>query len=325
MIRNFLISLALACFAIVAGFLSVVYLKTFLDDYFNREQVQVPKLIGQDFNSAQRFISTFNGRLELKVEREMLSREFDKDTIIGQDPPAGSRVPQGKVIMVTVSTGARTQPIPELGGMRLRKARLTLSGHNLKLGHLSTIRSIEHPGVEEGTVLAQFPAPGRNVAKGETVDLLLAKEPGSREDILMPRLIHYMQDEARVKLRQIGIERFQVDEKLGGEHPPNSVIAQYPAAGRRLAKDQAVRITVSMGSAMPAYGGREIVTSFDMPPGLTQKRLTVKVTDEDGTREGYSAIHSPGEQVTIKITGRGTMKFEYFLDDDPVAVREEMY
>lgn len=325
MIRNILISLALACFATVSGFLSVVYLKTFLDDYFNREQVQVPKLIGQDLKSAQRFIDTFSGRLELKVEREMLSREFDKDTIIGQDPPAGSRVPQGKVIRVTVSTGARTQAIPELGGMRLRKARLTLSGHNLKLGHLSTIRAIENPGVEEGTVLGQFPSPGRNVAKGETVDLLLAREAGPREDILMPRLTYYLQDEARQKLRHIGVERFQVDEKLGSDQPPNMVIGQYPAAGRRLQKDEAVRITVSMGASLPAYAGREIVASFDMPPGLTQKRLTVKVTDDDGTRDGYSAIHSPGEQVTIKITGRGSMKFEYFLDDDPVAVREEMY
>jgi len=89
-------------------------------------------------------------------------------------PPAGTALAPGAGLIVVVSRGAPTIPIPDLLGMASADARTRLEMEGLQLGTVTRRRTSE---ASPGTVVAQTPAAGTLAAPGTVVDIIVARNP----------------------------------------------------------------------------------------------------------------------------------------------------
>lgn len=89
-------------------------------------------------------------------------------------PPAGTPLAPGAGLVVVVSRGAPTIPIPDLLGMASGDARTRLETEGLQLGTVTRRRTSE---ASPGTVVGQSPAAGTLAAPGTVVDIVVARSP----------------------------------------------------------------------------------------------------------------------------------------------------
>jgi serine/threonine-protein kinase len=320
MIRKLLVTLVLFVLILAAGFFSSLYLKRALDAYFNRRPVVVPDFVGKSLAAAIRLQRSQEGDLKLEIANEVESAAVPKDTVLSQEPPAGSVVNTGKTIALTVSKGTRMREVPEIVGLDVRKARLLLSEARLKVGKKAFLKS---PDRERGQVLAQAPEGKSMAGQGEPVDLLLSD--GRAEAEAMPRVTYLRIQEAREVLKQSQVARINVEEVVSPSVPPDLVLAQDPLPGLPVRSDGTCRLTVCKGNGLITNDQRKVWVQFDMPPGLTNKLLEVEVTDNVTTARVYSQMHPPGDQVRLEVTGQGSLLVKFYLDQNPVPVMEQKY
>jgi beta-lactam-binding protein with PASTA domain len=322
MIRKLLVTLVLFVLILSAGFFSSLYLKKALDSYFNRRTVVVPEFVGKSLSAAIRLQQTHEGNLKIQIASEVESASVPRDTVLTQDPPAGSIVNFEKTIFLTVSKGTRLREVPDVVGLDIRKARLLLSEARLKVGKKSYLKS---PDRERGVVIAQYPEGRAMAGQGETVDLVLSD--GRAEADMMPRVTYLKLSEAQAVLRDANVQKVNVEEVPAGTLPPDLVLAQDPPPGTPVRADGSCRLTVSKGAASGhlADTKRKVWVQFDMPPGLTNKLLEVEVTDNITTAKVYSQMHAPGDTVRLEVTGEGSLLVKFYLDQNPVPVMEQRY
>jgi serine/threonine-protein kinase len=134
-------------------------------------EVEVPNVIGQDYNSAQDALEL--KKLRCKYEFAA-STEYSLYQVMAMSPTAGSMVPAGTEITITVSTGAESQPeieVPDFTHMDIADARLKAqyAGVVLKVNPVA-----ENSSEPEGTVIRQNPVKGSKVIKGVEVEVVLS-------------------------------------------------------------------------------------------------------------------------------------------------------
>lgn len=89
-------------------------------------------------------------------------------------PPAGTALSPGAGLIVVVSRGAPTIPIPDLLGMSSADARTRLETEGLQLGTVTRRRTSDGT---PGTVIGQTPTAGTLAASGTVVDIVVARSP----------------------------------------------------------------------------------------------------------------------------------------------------
>lgn len=89
-------------------------------------------------------------------------------------PAAGTALSPGAGLILVVSRGAPTIPIPDLLGMASADARTRLEMDGLQLGTVTRRRTAE---ASPGTVVGQRPAAGTLAAPGTVIDIVVARSP----------------------------------------------------------------------------------------------------------------------------------------------------
>ncbi len=146
-----------------------------------RETATVPSLIGSSAGSAV---------------CELLSRGFSYERVerydsapagevIAQSRAAGSVLPKGETVMLTVSKGEKDRKIqvPPLSGLSLTEAKSLAEALGLRIG-MVTYR--EASGNDAEQVLTQFPLQGTRAAKGTEIALTIAKSPNEETEPCPP-------------------------------------------------------------------------------------------------------------------------------------------
>lgn len=113
----------------------------------------------------------------LEAQQLTASRVNEPDETIAQGnvtrttPDAGTTVAAGQQVTVYVSTGPDTATVPPLEGISETEARASLAASGLSVG---SIRRTADPALAAGTVVSSSIDSGSNVAKGTTVNLVVA-------------------------------------------------------------------------------------------------------------------------------------------------------
>lgn len=89
-------------------------------------------------------------------------------TVVGTHPVAGSTLPTGTAVDLSISAGPPPVPAPNLVGLSLKDARDRLSALGLRVGRIDL-----EPSGKEGTVLVQQPLPGAYMKRESPVDLTI--------------------------------------------------------------------------------------------------------------------------------------------------------
>lgn len=284
-----------------------------LDSYFRGDTLTTPDLTGLSVDDARRQLGT---SLVLEVARQTYDPKVPRGVIISQQPTPGIRVRQGKTLFLRVSKGADLQPVPEVVGMDLRKASITLRNVGLQVGAICQIRRPEAAG---NTVLEQTPPAAADLGRGGRVDLLVATGSKQRRGLL-PRVTGLDQETGRAVLKQVGVQRIHRIQQVRPDLPEGQVYDQVPPGGTFFEPETVVLLRV----AVPYPPARKhLELTYRIPPGLSERTLLLALEDEAGRRVVHRARHLPGEEVVLDVEGQGPVRVEYYLDD--LLVAEENY
>jgi eukaryotic-like serine/threonine-protein kinase len=134
-------------------------------------RIPVPDVANLDAGLAQSLVAAA-GLTVSRVE----SVQADKGTGLAMmtRPGAGTALAPGAGLILVVSRGAPTIPIPDLLGMASADARTRLELDGLQLGTVTRRRTAD---ASPGTVVAQQPAAGTLASPGTVVDIVVARSP----------------------------------------------------------------------------------------------------------------------------------------------------
>jgi beta-lactam-binding protein with PASTA domain len=159
--------------------------------------------------------------------------------VIGTDPPAGTELQAGSVVLVNVSSGPAPVRVPDLRGESRSAAEAALRNAGLEVGKLTHHVSSETPE----TVLSQSPRPGTSVRSGAKVSLTLAQATNL---VAVPGLVGLSQTQAAATLGSAGLTPKVVLEKTEQESQVGVVLKQSPSSGHRVRKGSEVKLSVGV-------------------------------------------------------------------------------
>jgi serine/threonine-protein kinase len=201
------------------------------------QEVEVPDLAHRSANEATALAADFG--LSIRVdELRRPDTTVPAGRVLGQEPPAGTRLRQQRSIRVWLSAGVRPATPPALVGETERAAQLRLGAAGFELAGISEIRSdAQAPDV----VVAQDPSP---TAVGERV-VLLVNRPEHGSGYVMPDIIGVSGDRATTMLRNQGFRVAVVASAPYPGVPAGVVLRQNPQAGFQLTPGEPISVEVS--------------------------------------------------------------------------------
>ena len=232
-------------------------------------EVKVPDLTNLTLSEASKQTSSLG--LVLSLENRFYSPNTPPGHVLAQSPSPGITVRREWPVRITESLGAQQVAIPDLIGQTERTATINIRRLGLELG---TVSHIAAPG-ESGVVIAQTPNPNATGVDSPRVSLLLAdpEQSESPEAFVMPSLTGLTLAGAAARAAAIGLHIASAEDLNLPTTPPataaqpataatttaptstepvahavssiGTVIAQTPAAGHRVVKGDAVRITLT--------------------------------------------------------------------------------
>ncbi|HEX8123512.1 MAG TPA: Stk1 family PASTA domain-containing Ser/Thr kinase [Solirubrobacteraceae bacterium] len=133
------------------------------------ERVKVPGVVDSEVDEARAQLERLG--LEVVVQREETD-DAEPDTVIGQTPEGGSEVEKGSTVTLTVAKEVEKVGVPGVGGLDQAAAAEKLSGAGLEVDIQEEPVDVRS---DDGKVLAQDPAAGRQVERGSRVTITVGK------------------------------------------------------------------------------------------------------------------------------------------------------
>ena len=202
-------------------------------------ETTVPNVVGKTLEEAQALLEQEG----FAVTTEEVDSDKEIGTVVRQAPKAGTQVGSGDTVTLFVSKGVTKVSVPDVTGSDISSARSRIASAGLTVGSVS--EDDGSSGQTPGTVVGQDPTGGTSVAKGSSVDLIVAARSGAS----VPDVTGSDQATARSKLESLG---FNVNSS-GAEstQPEGTVIDQDPQPGTSVPAGSTVTIIV----AYPSSGG----------------------------------------------------------------------
>ena len=200
-----------------------------------RPSLIVPDVVGLPAEKARAILK--DARLEMGREDTREAADAKPGTVLSQRPPAREKARKGQLIDLVVAT-APLVPVPNVQGRTIEQARAALKAASLALGTTAPEVTEE---ASPGTILAQKPEAGARVAKGASVDLVIA----TRATAEVPNVVGESLERARTLLAQAGFTVGRREVKPTEERPSGAVLSQKPAAGERVAKGQEINLVLA--------------------------------------------------------------------------------
>jgi beta-lactam-binding protein with PASTA domain/predicted Ser/Thr protein kinase len=195
--------------------------------------------------------------------------------------------------------------VPSLANLERAAAEQAITSAGLEVGTVTTEAST---AVAEGLVIRSSPAPGAQVQKGSTVDLLVS---GGPDTLSVPNVVGLDEDRARATLEQAkftSINSRQVDS-LEDE---GTVVAVSPEEGSQAAPSAPITLQISTGTVrLPDVSNRgedearRILTEAGFSAGQivnqNAERDDVPAGTVVGTEPGTGTAVGSGEEIVLLI------------------------
>ncbi|QFP78281.1 PASTA domain-containing protein [Deinococcus sp. AJ005] len=180
-------------------------------------------------------------------------------TIIRQDPPAGTNLPIGRLVTLTVNNPPSIE-VPKLEEQNLDQARSTLKDRSMVLGKVLKVDGTL-TNTPEGRIVSQLPEAGSPAQRGQPIQVMVSTGISGQETWL-PLLTGLTVDQAREYARVAGLVVTKVSEQPS-DKPPGSVLEQTPAPFVRV--DVGSPVTLSVAVARYSAPSRA-AGSLPLPP-----------------------------------------------------------
>ncbi|MEV4045196.1 beta-lactam-binding protein with PASTA domain/tRNA A-37 threonylcarbamoyl transferase component Bud32 [Streptomyces sp. SAI-195] len=223
------------------------------------DKVDVPVLVGQTQDDAEQLLT--NSDLKLGTVERKPCEDQKKGSVCSQDPEQGTSVDKESTVNLVVSTGAPKVAVDNVIGKNVDEATKQLEDKGFKVETKQTESS-----QDEGTVLSQDPDPGKELEKGSTVTLEVAK---AEEKATVPDVVGRSCDEAKAQMESSGLEATCTDQPTNDPNQVDKVISTTPAANQQV--DPGSKVTIVVGKAVEKKKVPEI--KLGTPLGQAQQTL----------------------------------------------------
>ncbi len=271
--------------ALIAGAAAAAY-------FLSRPQRRVvPVVAGEQLNVARTVIQ--NAGFTVAVINVQSPKPVD--TVIGEDPSAGTGADKGSTVTLSVSTGPGKQTIPSVLGLSQAAAKRQLTRAKLSVRTVARPSSQYPPGQATGT----DPPAGQTVTTGTEVTLFVSSgKPLTR----VPAVTSQNQAAAGAELTAAGFNVHSTTQ-TSSTTPPGNVISQTPAGGTNATPGSTVTIVVAAAPAtrtVPSVVGDTAAgaASALTGAGFMVARQTQDVTDK--AKGGIVLSQSPGADANAK-------------------------
>jgi beta-lactam-binding protein with PASTA domain len=153
------------------------------------QAITVPDMTG--LSEEEVMIITGSKNLRFEITDSIFFKELPKGTVARQNPKPGSKVKENRRIYLTMNAvNPEMVTMPAVTGVTLRQARSSLESYGLVLGKITYKPHLAVNLVLEQRYKNQVIDPGKMVAKGSDIELVLGKGL-SDETTELPDLIGY--------------------------------------------------------------------------------------------------------------------------------------
>jgi len=190
--------------------------------FWSTAEVTVPDVTGKQMTLARQILE--DKKLRVNVA-ETYNADVPAGQVVSQNPTAGSKVKEQRLVTIYVSKGGEEIEMPDLTGLSKSDAEAQLKKMGLKLGSVYEKYSNE----EAGTVIKQDPKAGTKISRGQTVDITVSKGKQSHK-VSVPDVTGVSLDAAKAALQSRGLRVGSVS-KQESRQAAGTVISQSPASG----------------------------------------------------------------------------------------------
>ncbi|MEU6403926.1 Stk1 family PASTA domain-containing Ser/Thr kinase [Streptomyces sp. NPDC046985] len=183
-----------------------------------------------------------------------------KGKVCSQDPAKGGSVKKGTVVNLVLSTGAPKVAVPSVLGLSLDDAKAKLQGDDYQFKVEPRYReSTEDPN----TVLEQSPVNGKEVQKGSTITLVVAK---AAEKATVPQVTGADCNSAKQQMQANNLVGECTDVDNSDPNQAGKVLQTVPGPGQQV--DKGSKVTIQVGKQVQPPTPQKTPV-----PGVRGKRL----------------------------------------------------
>jgi serine/threonine-protein kinase len=201
--------------------------------------VAVPSFVDQTKDQAQTMATNADLKLAF-TEKPCENTETGK--VCSQNPTAGNEVDKGSTVTLVVSTGAPKVSVPNVIDLSLDDAKSKLEGDDYQFDVKTETRESSR---DPGTVLEQNPASGKEVEKGSTITLTVAK---AVEKATVPDVSGKSCDDAKAQMKDNGLKGNCTEVDVQDPNQVGKVVSTSPGIGASVDKDSTVQINIGKSS-----------------------------------------------------------------------------
>ncbi|MCX5055700.1 Stk1 family PASTA domain-containing Ser/Thr kinase [Streptomyces sp. NBC_00201] len=201
------------------------------------DTVKVPNLVSLSQSDAEKQL--INSDLKVGSVKKQPCESQTKGSVCSQDPAAKTDVKKNSTVNLVVSTGAPKVAVPNVTGKTLDEAKQILEGDDYQFVVKTT--SEESTTEDPNRVLDQDPKLGKEVEKGSTITLTVAKAP---QTVAVPDISGQSCDDAKKQLQSVGLNGNCVNTPTTDDNQVDKVISTSPTIGTQVKKNTAVQINI---------------------------------------------------------------------------------
>lgn len=227
------------------------------------QSISVPDLTGKTIDDAVKLIG--KSGLEYKISDSSYDGKKEPLAVLDQNPKPASKVKADRTIYLTVNSKKAPQvKMPDLKDASLKQATMILETYSMKVGQL-----IYKPDLAKNVVLDQLYdgkpiAPGSDIQKGSTIDLVLGDGLGQTK-VDVPNLVGLSLREAKFVLEGSSLNLGAVvnDQYARGDSMDAIIYRQAPDASASEVKTLNVGEGVDVFVTSPEHYSKTRVDSTD--------------------------------------------------------------
>ncbi|NVM21027.1 MAG: PASTA domain-containing protein [Desulfobacterales bacterium] len=304
--------LLFALFVFVFGSTAYLALKLIVR---SEDVVVVPELVGKDAVYAVEILTDLG--LNIKVEGFEYRAGVPKNHVVYQEPKAGAEIKKDRDVRIIVSKGPESVVVPNLVGTDVRQANIIMEENGLTAGAVSkTFRR----RIVMSEVISQTPQPGRVVARGDAVDLLisLGRRPVAYK---MPYLDGLTPEDAILLLERSHLGLGQIRSVKRDHLPKGVVVEQHPLAGYPVASGSTVNLTVNRAESARIFDKGLYLFHHRVSYGFLKKHVRLRINAFGMFYDLYSVFESPGEEIWMLVPKDPETTFFFYQDGELVLSR----
>lgn len=201
--------------------------------------MKVPEVVGLTVEEAQAKLKKAN--LGLKIVSQIYDPNQPQGIILSQMPEPYSTVKRDRAVRVQISKEADMTYVPELSGVSLRQAEISLADWGLTIGELAWQYADSLP---DNFVVATLPEVGTKVPYGTSINLIVNKSP-TADSVEVPYVVGKYMDEGVKMLTDAGLKIQEIKMKKEEEQIPGIILRQSLEADTKVLRDTEIEIEVS--------------------------------------------------------------------------------